>query len=146
MQEAIIFDIDGTLSDDTWRNHFIKKEKPEWDEYFSRCDTDPTIDIACDVCWGLMQIHHIIFLTGRPEKYRTKTKNWIDSNSSFNNNYTLLMRPNGNTERSVEFKRKAYLEKIKDKYDIKAVFENKKSIADMFKSYNIPVFLLINGK
>ena len=74
----IVFDIDGTLADCTHRLHHIQKSPKDWDAFFSGCREDSPILEATTVCQSLYMGHHEIeFWTGRPERTRDKTLEWL---------------------------------------------------------------------
>ena len=41
---AIVFDMDGVLSDATSRQHFIERPWRDWEAFFEACGDDPLID------------------------------------------------------------------------------------------------------
>ena len=74
----VVFDLDGTLADDSARQHFIEGEERDWDSYFAACGSDtpiwPTV--------GLFQMfvalaHRVEIWTGRSEKVRAETEEWL---------------------------------------------------------------------
>lgn len=92
----IIWDIDGTLADLSNRLHFIKDEdyfvapfppepgsvnfKPDWDSFFSAdaVSSDLPIKSAWNLLNELAASHNrIIFITGRPERIRKATEDWL---------------------------------------------------------------------
>ena len=82
-----VFDLDGTLSDDGHRQHFLHQSPRDWDGYFGACDADKPIEPVVSVMrglWGLGHIHvshpqqwDIEIWTGRPEAYREQTVAWL---------------------------------------------------------------------
>lgn len=82
----IIFDIDGTLSNIQHRVHHVTKDPKDWDS-FNESMFEDEVDGAI---WQIFQ--HMcnsrnglnfpsIFVTGRMEKYRTVTENWLKKNN-----------------------------------------------------------------
>jgi hypothetical protein len=73
-----IFDIDDTLSISEYRHHLIEGSSKDWDTYFSLLIEDlpiePTVEILRCLC---AQGNRIILCTGRPEKYRKLTVDWL---------------------------------------------------------------------
>ena len=43
---AVIFDLDGVLSDAASRQHFIEGARPNWEAFFEACGEDQLIDPA----------------------------------------------------------------------------------------------------
>lgn len=68
----ILLDIDDTLFDTTMREHLL----PDWDAFHAECDKDLPIDEMLDIVHSLKSGEkwwEIYAITGRTEKYRTKT-------------------------------------------------------------------------
>lgn len=91
----VIFDMDGTLSNDDWRVHLRERDeegKVDWDAYHREGIHDLKIDNMCVLYNALAQCGFgMIIMTGRPIKYRQQTMRWLfDQNIIFN---SLLMRP-----------------------------------------------------
>ena len=72
---CIIYDLDGTISDDAWRRQKFLSFKPtssSWEAYFSHCGQDNLINphlIDFD--------HDIVIFTGRPTTTRSLTIGWL---------------------------------------------------------------------
>ena len=47
---AVVFDMDGVLSDATSRQHFIERPWRDWEAFFEACGDDPLIDEVARVC------------------------------------------------------------------------------------------------
>lgn len=73
----IICDIDGTLADCTHRLHHIQKTPRDWDAFFAAtADDKPIMPIVVTVsCLNLS--HRLIYCSGRPEKTRQATVDWL---------------------------------------------------------------------
>lgn len=81
MRPVIIFDIDGTLADCEHRLHHILEEVPKnWPAFDSKIMDDTPIenmlDINSMVAWN--PDIDILLLTGRNERVRDKTEEWLD--------------------------------------------------------------------
>lgn len=81
-----VFDIDGTLADATHRLHWInnpayfKGGKKNWDEFLKseRVAQDTPIAPTWLILTELVRSgNRIIFITGRPEREREMTYNWL---------------------------------------------------------------------
>jgi hypothetical protein len=91
----VVFDLDGTLCDDSWRRSFITPigcGKKQWDRYHKESIHDmPNHNIVV----MYQNFYHcglgMIICTGRPAKYRPETIQWLAKHGlGFN---LLLMRP-----------------------------------------------------
>ena len=136
LPRAVIFDLDGTVCDDSHRQTILLNNKGNitddiWRQYHSACVDDAPIDIVCRCLYLLSLDNEIIIITGRDEQYRQITLDWLLKHNLPHDE--LYMRPNGHHVSSVEFKRNIYNEQIKDKFDIVGVFEDRKCVTDMWR-------------
>lgn len=90
---AVIVDIDGTLADVEHRRHYVQGDKKDFTAFYEAMDDDgPATPIIGLVNMYRMNTWEIILCTGRPERYRTRTKAWL---ANVGVQYDLLyMRPN----------------------------------------------------
>ena len=91
----IVFDLDGTLADDTHRQHFLEQHPKDWDSYFAACGDDPPIQPVVELLYTLSQRHDVQVWTGRSEKYRQQTVEWFRSKGLWWSINNLVMRPVG---------------------------------------------------
>jgi len=74
----LIVDIDGTIADNTHRQHLLSQEPRAWDEYHDLCHLDTPITAIHELIWGLFfQGHDPVYVTGRMERSRLKTELWL---------------------------------------------------------------------
>lgn len=109
----IICDIDGTVADCSHRVGLI----PDWDAFHHEMVLDPPIK---PVILGIRAMVDnprpnsvpigLFFLTGRPERYRSKTVEWIAMHMQLFqiDDYELLMRPDQDYSPDLEFKAYAF--------------------------------------
>ena len=77
MANIILCDIDGTVADNSHRQYFLEGKK-DWDGFFSELVNDLPIQIIIDkVIQEQANGKEIVFLTGRPERYRYSTTLWL---------------------------------------------------------------------
>ena len=140
---AMIWDLDGTLSDDKARAHFVEVEQGrarDWKSYFDAIDTDPPIAASMEV---LRSMHaagiRIIFLTGRPEYTRPKTERWLKANGLTDYD-ALVMRPGGDFRPAGYFKVEA-VARPRREYELVCAFEDRIDVAEALRQAGVPVFL-----
>jgi phosphoglycolate phosphatase-like HAD superfamily hydrolase len=141
--KAVIWDLDGTLSDDRARAHFVEVEegrKRDWTSYFDAIDEDPPIAASIEILHAL-RAHgvRIIYLTGRPEFTRPKTERWLKANG-LDEFDQLVMRPAGERRHAGEFKVDE-IARIREKYELVCAFEDRIDVADHLRGIGVPVFL-----
>jgi hypothetical protein len=139
--KAIIFDIDGVLSDPSRRIEFAKKK--EWDTFNGLSSADYPFKDACAICRSLSKDFEIIFLTGRPEKFRSQTVKWLFDNVFVMRNQfiKLVMRPDGDFRKSSEYKL-SELNKLKEDYRIIGAFDDNEFVINMYREQGITAFAL----
>ena len=77
----VVFDLDGTLANDTHRRNLILRDvdnPKDYEAYHSQCAYDepnhPVVEVARMV---LERGHDVEIWTARPEKYRPETDRWL---------------------------------------------------------------------
>ena len=130
MARNIIFDIDGTLADPKDRLHFL--EKKDWNSFYDACLDDVPIHHVIYLLKKLKKNHHIIILTGRPERIKDKTLQWLKANNiSFDEIY---FRKDGDYRPDYEIKE----EMLKAlNRSIWFAVDDRKQVVDMFRRNNI---------
>ena len=77
-QKLVLCDIDGTVANNDHRQNVLKAFD-DWDEFFLLKDDEP-IQVIIEMVKHKVEFNnHLIFLTGRPEKYRKMTEDWLSS-------------------------------------------------------------------
>lgn len=143
LPKAVIWDLDGTLSNDRARAHFVEVERGrarDWKSYFDAIDTDPPIAASMEVLRALHAAGlRILFLTGRPDYTRPKTERWLEANGLTEYD-ALLMRPDGEQRPAGYFKAEA-VERLRREYELVCAFEDRIDVADHLREAGVPVFL-----
>jgi len=133
-QKAIIVDLDGTLCDSSHRKHFVETDgKKDWNKFYDGMVDDPINQWCYDIISTVG--YYIIFVTGRPSKYRKMTYDWLKKHTIYDSsNSILLMRPNENFEKDSIIKERLYKEEIKPRFDIQFCIDDRKQVVDMWRS------------
>ena len=130
-----ILDLDGTISDDTWRRDRIPSQVDDsqgWDYYHEGSIDDKPMNIH------LVGYKNIV-ITSRPCKFRTITMEWLAKNGV---EYTvLLMRNQGDIRPAWQVKQDAlqYLRDIYDIHnkDIDVAYDDNEDVCAMYKRQGI---------
>lgn len=112
LSQVLILDIDGTLADASHRQHLA--QEGDYDGFFEErlVEKDEPIPQAQKCLGDLLSLFdRVVYMTGRPEKLKQVTTNWL------NNHYQieepeLLMRPNGDTRASSIIKHELFLNNL----------------------------------
>jgi beta-phosphoglucomutase-like phosphatase (HAD superfamily) len=141
--KAVVWDLDGTLSDDRARAHFVEVQQGkgrDWKSYFDAIDKDPPIAASMEVLRAMHAAgNRVIFLTGRPEYTRRKTEKWLKANGLTEYD-RLLMRPPGEYRPAGRFKVEV-VERLRDEYELVCAFEDRADVAHALRGAGLPVFL-----
>jgi phosphoglycolate phosphatase-like HAD superfamily hydrolase len=72
-----VFDLDGTLSDAGHRQHLLERRPRAWDAFFAAAPEDPPLTEGVALCLEAAQECEVLYLTGRPERCRKDTVDWL---------------------------------------------------------------------
>ena len=134
MGNIILCDIDGTVADNSHRQHFLEGKK-DWDGFFSELTNDLPIQLIIDkVIQEQANGREIVFLTGRPERHRYSTTLWLKEHFDFE--FKLLMRNDGDQRNKLEIKKEIFEKNFKPD-EIYCVFENDYELIKMWKELSL---------
>lgn len=129
---AIICDIDGTLADCQHRRHFLQSNPVDWNRFFGAMGSDLLIEPVADLVESLYcDGYNIILCSGRPEKYRQLTEEWLDCFGV--RWHELHMRMDGDHRSDIIVKREMLREFQSRDLDIRFVIDDRKSVVDMWR-------------
>ena len=137
MSKIVLCDIDGTIANNDHRQHYLEGKK-DWDGFFSELINDePIFSIINKVIEEYNAGKEIVFLTGRPERYRYNTTLWLKK--YFNFELKILMRKNKDHRNKLIIKREIF-ELNFDVKDIFLIFENDDELVQLWESFNLNTF------
>ena len=134
MKNIILCDIDGTVANNDHRQHFLE-DKKDWDGFFEALDKDePIYPIINKVIAENKSGREVIFLTGRPERYRETTKTWLEKYFDFKLN--ILMRKDNDQRNKLIIKREIFDSNFSYN-EISCIYDNDQSLIEMWKSLKL---------
>lgn len=133
----IVFDIDGVLADSLHR----AKYAPDWVKFYSMIPHDLPIKEGIMLVEALTGDHEIYFITGRPERTRKATEEWLEDSIAMKLDYTLLMKEDGNNELNATTKLKVCKEIKPD-----LIFEDDDVTAQVLFDEGFKVMLFLRDK
>ncbi len=140
---AIVFDMDGVLSDAAGRQHFIEHPFPDWEAFFHACGDDALIAEVARLLELLDADHRIVLLTARPLRVRPQTLAWLDR---YGLRWDLLiMRDFGDYTASRTFKDRTVAELRDVGFEPRLAFEDDPRNVTMFHSRGIPCVYIHSG-
>jgi hydroxymethylpyrimidine pyrophosphatase-like HAD family hydrolase len=130
--KTVIFDLDNTLLIQTNRNPY------DW--------KDLSGDKPIEAMFELMRMYanagyYIVISTGRPERVRPQTENWLKENGAFYNKLYLNEIPRGKT---VDHKEKVLISIQEKGYEVIMVFEDDAKCAEMYINHGVLTLSLLN--
>ncbi len=140
---AVVFDMDGVLSDAASRQHFLKGGRRDWEGFFEACGEDALIDDVARLLELLDRDLRVVLLTGRPVKVQPQTVGWLDR---FQLRWDLLiMRDFGDYAAARVFKRASVAQMRGYGFDLRLAFEDDKRNLEMFRAEGIPCVYVHSG-
>jgi len=140
---AVIFDMDGVLSDAASRQHYLEGGRRDWEAFFDSCGDDPLIGEVARLLELLDPTLMIVLLTARPSRVSPQTLAWL---SRYRLRWDLLvMRDRGDYDAAPEFKRRS-VRALRD-FGIVPVlaFEDDRRNVEMFHGEGIPAVYIHSG-
>lgn len=133
---AVIFDIDGTLSDPEHRLHHITGDRRDWDAFFAAMGNDGLHEPIRDLLYALGRESRIVLCSGRPENYRMQTEAWLVQ--YIGREWSdLYMRPEGDTRPDHIIKAELLAGIRDDGYDPWLVIDDRPSVVAMWREHGL---------
>ncbi|HVX18332.1 MAG TPA: hypothetical protein VHA73_09885 [Acidimicrobiales bacterium] len=140
---AVVFDLDGVLSDAAGRQHFLDRPFQDWEAFFAACGEDPIIDETARLLEVLDPALHVVLLTARPARVQPQTLGWL-------HRYALrwdllIMRDFGDYASSRMFKHRTVRELRDYGFDLRLAFEDDRRNVEMFHGAGVPCVYIHSG-
>ena len=139
-RRVAIFDLDGCMADDLDRLHFLTHQEPDWEAYFNACWGDKPVLPVLAIYHALGSYCSRVVFTGRPERTRALTVNWM-SRHDIDRPLDLYMRRNDD-DRDNPVVKEGMLRDLRSRGYIPIMaFDDIQAIAEMYHANNVPCFL-----
>ncbi len=100
---VLVVDIDGVVADVRHRLHHLEGGSRDWEAFFAAMGLDPVLAQGqALVDEARAEGHRIVYLTGRPERWRTDTVTWLAAHGLEGDD--LFMRPDADRRPARVFK------------------------------------------
>ncbi len=140
---AIVFDMDGVLSDAAGRQHFLAAPRKDWDAFFAASGDDKLIDEVARLLDVIDDDLHIVLLTARPVTVQPQTLSWLER---YDLRWDLLlMRPAGSYIPSTKYKRSSVEQLRQYGFDLRLAFEDDQRNVEMFHAEGVPCIYIHSG-
>lgn len=136
--KIVVCDIDGTVADLSHRLQYAKGDTKDWKKFFSLLSADTPRTEVYESARKLAEETGaaLVFVSARPEDYRTETEQWLRDNGMIYDN--LLMRRKGDKRQDTDVKSDIYNRYLKQ-YDIVRVFDDRPSVIRMWREKGLEV-------
>jgi predicted kinase len=133
LTKAIIVDLDGTMAQMVARGPF--------DEHLVHTDR-ARLFVMTTVRALYDNGFRVIFMSGRSERCRALTEQWIEEQCGFRfGDYFLFMRGTEDRRRDSVVKRELYEQHVQGQFDVMSVFDDRATVVrDCWKPLGLPVF------
>lgn len=140
---AVVFDMDGVLSDAAGRQHYLERPSRDWEAFFEACGDDPLVDEVARLLEVISAEHRIVLLTARPIRVQAITLAWLER---YELRWDLLvMRDFGDYGASRDFKRRSVAELRRYGFDLRLAFEDDRRNVHMFHEAGVPCIYIHSG-
>ena len=138
----VVFDLVDTLAITDHRQHILEmsfdSESERWNTFFDACDRDvpnePLVTFIDDVIYRLWKNgYRFEIWTGRSDRVREKTEEWLRNNLSMHNFVELRMREEGDYRHDTEVK----AEWIKEYGKPDIVFDDRNSVVKWWREQGV---------
>lgn len=144
---AVIFDMDGTLSDYSHRAHYIAATTPgqrDWPAFFAAMEEDGLIEDTFRLLKKCRaEALKIIILTGRPDTYIAPTLRWLERHGVLYD--VVMMRPGNDWRPGAEVKAELFQMHIAPVYQVKFAVEDNPKIAAMWQELGVKCIQVSDG-
>ena len=140
---AVVFDMDGVLSDATSRQHFLERTQRDWTAFFEACGDDPVVEEVARLLELLDRSLVVVLLTGRPMRVQNQTLAWLDR---YRVRWDLLvMRERGDRTGVTTYKREVVADLRAYGFDLRLALEDDPKNHAMFVEEGVPCVYIHSG-
>jgi FMN phosphatase YigB (HAD superfamily) len=142
----IVFDIDGTLANIEHRLDYVRCKPKNWRAFDAGIPNDRVNEPVAEIFWSMVARHDIILASGRNERSRQATEDWLEANCLIG--YEKLYMRKADDFRSDDIVKLEILDEIIADYGKKPdmVFDDRPRVVRAWRSQGIFVFNVYQGE
>lgn len=133
---AVIFDLDGTLSDCTHRMHYLDNKPKDFDSFYDAMGDDTVVKPVASMLRNLTGVSKLV-LTARPVSYSHTTEEWLSKYNLLSHIQGLYMRPDEQRKVPDYLYKQSMIDVIRKKYNILLVIDDRDRVVDMWRENGI---------
>lgn len=145
--KTIVVDLDGTLCNCDHRIHLAQAK--DWDSFQELAPQDTLYDDVSGLIKSLSPFYQIVVITGRNDRYRAKTIEWLRKHDMLEHIDSLIMRPDGDRRKDREYKISAVADcfgTIDDaKEEVFFCLEDRDSVVEALRGVGLNVWQVRQG-
>lgn len=140
MKQAIIVDINGTLSDVSRVVHLIQGPVKDWTGFFEDMNKVSPNPMVRDFIKAFRNQYTIVLVSGAPDRYEPQTRSWLARHRiPFD---FMFFRPDWDKRRGWQYKKTLYEKRLKPMFHVKLVLDDKQDACDMWMKQGLPCWKL----
>lgn len=147
MKDVIVCDLDGTLANCEHRVHHVQNKPKNWNAFYAGVREDEVnvpVLFVLDAFLNREPIpFELIFCSGRPERCRADTENWLREVCHITD-FTLLMRKDGDFRADYIVKQEI-LDNAIPKDRVLFVLDDRQQVVDMWRRNGLTCFQVAEG-
>ncbi len=140
---AVVFDMDGVLSDAAARQHHLERPRRDWDAFFEAVGEDALITEVARLLEVIDPELRIVLLTARPIRVQPQTLAWLEEHDLRWD--LLVMRDWGDYGAAPDFKRDAVDDLRRHGFELRLAFEDDRRNVEMFHREGVPCVYIHSG-
>ena len=143
----VVFDIDGTLANIEHRLDYVRSKPKNWKAFDAGIPNDKVNPPVAEVFLQMVEEgHHVILASGRNERSRQATEDWLRKNSLAG--YQKLYMRKADDFRGDDIVKQEILDEIVADYGKKPdmVFDDRPRVVKMWRDNGIFVFNVYQGE
>jgi hypothetical protein len=141
--EAVVFDMDGVLSDASQRQHYLDGPFQQWEAFFAACGEDDLIPEAAELARLIDPQLTVILLTARPVRVRRQTLDWLHRHPVRWD--LLVMRDDGDWASSHSFKQAEMGDLQARGFAVRLAVDDDPRNVEMYRRAGVPAVYFHSG-
>ena len=142
---VVVFDVDGTIADNSHRQHHLMGEKKDWKSYNATMADDGLIEDVSQLLVTMSMTHEVILCTGREEVFRSVTWTWLEKHRVGKYIQDLYMRPEKDYRSDAIVKVELLNKIIKEYGKPKFWFDDRQQVVDAIRAEGVRVLQVAPG-